>query len=91
MVIFVTAIWMMISRKRGYKFGSNQVVRCGQGHMFSTIWIPGVSIKSIKLGGTRFQYCPVGKHWALVRPVRETELSDEETGTARLRHDIRVP
>lgn len=90
-VILVIVFWMMISRQRGYKFGSNQVVRCSQGHMFSTIWVPGVSVKALKLGSTRFQFCPVGKHWTFVKPVRERDLTDEEVETAHSQHDVRLP
>jgi hypothetical protein len=38
-----------------------------------------------------FQYCPVGHHWALVAPVRDSDLSDEDRRLAAEHHDLRVP
>lgn len=40
--------------------------------------IPSVSFKGVRLGLTRFQWCPVGKHFSIVRPVNESELTDEQ-------------
>jgi hypothetical protein len=80
-----------VARKRGYKLGPNTVVRCRKGHLFTTIWIPGASIKSVKLGLSRFQRCPVGKHWTLVKPVKDTELTDEDRAIAARTRDVRVP
>jgi len=81
----------MLARTRGYRLGRNAIVRCRQGHLFTTIWIPGASIKSIRLGWWRLQRCPVGGHWTLVRPVKESELSEAELLRARETKDLRVP
>jgi hypothetical protein len=78
-------------RRRGYGLGGNVVVRCREGHLFTTIWIPGVSLKSLRLGPWRFQYCPVGQHWSIVTPVRPSDLSDEEKRLASEHKDVRVP
>ncbi len=69
----------------------NLIVRCRSGHLFTTLWVPGVSLKSLKLGGWRFQYCPIGKHWSLVTPVAESELPEAERQRARAHHDIALP
>ena len=90
-IVVVLVVLTALARKRGYKVGGDVVVRCSQGHLFTTIWIPGASIKALKLGWARFQYCPVGRHWALVRPVRESELTDMELRIAHERHDVPVP
>jgi hypothetical protein len=66
-------------------------VRCRDGHLFTTLWIPGVSLKSLKLGWWRFQYCPVGRHWSLVTPVNEAALSKAERRRTGRRHDIPLP
>ena len=71
--------------------GGNVVVRCLQGHLFTTIWIPGASLKAIRLGWWRLQRCPVGEHWTLVAPVRDADLSDEERLIAEQHRDIRMP
>ena len=81
----------LIARRLGYNLGPNTVVRCRQGHMFSTIWIPGVKLKELDLVVARVQRCPVGKHWSLVVPVREKDLTETELESAREHHDIRIP
>jgi hypothetical protein len=40
---------------RAGRLGGNVVVRCGQGHLFMTLWIPGGSLKSLRFGWWRFQ------------------------------------
>lgn len=76
---------------RSGRLGGNLVVRCRQGHLFTTLWIPAASVKSLRLGWWRVQYCPVGGHWTVVVPVRDSELSDEQRSVAREHHDIPVP
>jgi hypothetical protein len=86
-VIFETAVlWVRTGR-----LGGNVIVRCRQGHLFTTIWIPAASVKSLRLGFWRVQHCPVGHHWTVVTPVRDAVLSDQERRAARERHDIPVP
>ena len=70
----------VVARRLGYKVGGDVVVRCREGHLFTTIWIPGGSFKAIRLGLVRFQYCPVGEHWTFVTPVRDSDLTDAEGG-----------
>jgi hypothetical protein len=81
----------LLARRLGYKLGPNTIVRCRQGHLFTTIWIPGVKLKAIDLGVARIQRCPVGGHWSVVTPVREADLSAWQRRRARARHDIRIP
>jgi hypothetical protein len=81
----------LVARRFGYKIGGNVVVRCRQGHLFTTIWIPGASLKAIRLGWARLQRCPVGKHWTLVTPVRDSDLSDEDRRAAAQHRDVRIP
>ena len=81
----------LIARRLGYKPGTNTVVGCRQGHLFTTIWIPGVKLKELDLVVARVQRCPVGKHWSLVVPVREQDLTEAERQFALAHHDIRIP
>ena len=81
----------IVARRRGYPIGGQVVVRCRQGHLFTTLWVPGVSIKSIRLGWWRFQWCPVGRHWSLVTPVNEAGLTEDERRFAAEHRDIRIP
>jgi hypothetical protein len=90
-VVVALVAGTIVGRRRGYNFGGNVAVRCRQGHVFTTIWIPGASIKSLKLGWARMQYCPVGKHWTLVTPVRDSDLTDEERRSAAENRDVRIP
>ena len=76
---------------RSGRIGGDLVVRCSDGHLFTTIWIPGASVKSIRLGWWRIQRCPVGRHWSLVTPVKASELSKHDNRRARRRQDIRLP
>ena len=90
-IVAVLVMATLIARRRGYSVGGEVIVRCARGHLFTTTWIPGASLKAVRLGWTRFQYCPVGKHWTLVKPVREDDLTDEEVRIAHQHHDTRIP
>jgi len=90
-VIGVLVVGTIIARRLGYKIGGNTVVRCREGHVFTTIWIPGVSLKAIRLGWARYQRCPVGGHWTFVTPVRDIDLTAEERRLADERRDVRIP
>jgi len=82
----------LAARRHGYSgMGGNQVVRCRSGHVFTTIWVPGASLKAVRLGRSRFQRCPVGGHWTMVRPVKDEDLSVEDRRTAEAHRDIRIP
>ena len=56
-------LWRRIGRP-----GGNIVVRCRAGHLYTTLWIPGISVKALRFGWWRFQRCPVGHHFSLVTP-----------------------
>jgi len=78
-------------RARGFPIGGKLIVRCRRGHLFTTLWIPGASFKAVRLGWVRFQWCPVGRHWSLVTPVKESELTAQEKDLAHSEHDLRLP
>src|SRR5436305_7953616 len=79
-------LWLRTGRLAG-----NVVVRCRRGHLFTTIWIPAVSIKSLRLGFWRIQRCPVGHHCSLVTPVNDSELTDEQRHDAAEQRALRLP
>jgi hypothetical protein len=81
----------LLGRLLGYGFGRNTVVRCRAGHLFTTIWIPGVKLRALDLGVARVQRCPVGRHWTLVRPVRQRNLTDADRAAAAAHRDVRLP
>jgi hypothetical protein len=79
-VLIVKVVW---SKGRGRPvLGGKIMVRCSKGHVFTTIWSPLGSFTSIRLGSTRYQRCPVGNHWAIVKPVSDSDLTDEERRSA---------
>ena len=82
---------IVVALRRGYLIGADTVVRCRSGHLFTTMWIPGGSLKAVRLGWWRFQRCPVGSHWSLVTPVVASELTEDERRVAAQIHDLRVP
>jgi hypothetical protein len=85
------AVGTVVAVRKGYAFGLSVPVRCRRGHVFSTTWIPGASVKSLRLGLWRVQWCPVGRHVDLVRLVRSSDLSASERQFAAEHHDVRVP
>jgi hypothetical protein len=90
--LVVTAVeTIVVARRRGHLFGADTIVRCRDGHLFTTFWIPGASLKAVRLGWWRLQHCPVGGHWTFVTPVQASTLTDDETRTATGRHDLRIP
>jgi len=90
-VIVANVVGTIVARRLGYRVGGNTVVRCRQGHLFTTIWIPGVSLKSLRLGWWRAQWCPVGRHWTIVHPVRPADLSWRQRRSADAHHDVQLP
>ena len=90
-VIVAYVVGTIVARMLGYRVGRNTIVRCRAGHVFTTIWIPGVSVKALRLGWWRLQRCPVGNHWTLVSPVRESDLTEDARRLAAARQDVRIP
>jgi hypothetical protein len=90
-VVAAYAVGTVVARKRGYNMGGEVPVRCRDGHVFTTIWIPGVSVKSLRLGWRRLQWCPVGGHWSVVTPLRDVDLTTEERESAAQHHDRPIP
>jgi hypothetical protein len=90
-IVLALVVATFVARRRGYAIGPNTIVRCRDGHLFTTVWIPGASVKALRLGWWRFQRCPVGDNWTLVHPVKEADLSEEERRFAAEHRDIRLP
>lgn len=82
---------VIVLRRRGYGVGGNVVVRCSKGHLFTTIWVPGASVKSLRLGWWRFQRCPTDNQWSIVTPVDRSDLTQDEKRAADETRDIRLP
>jgi hypothetical protein len=76
-VVIIAKVVFSLSRGRPAIAGE-VVVRCSKGHVFTTTWSPLGSLTSVRLGSARFQRCPVGPHWALVRPVNDADLTDND-------------
>jgi len=94
LLVFIVLLMIgstLVARRLGYKVGGHVVVRCRKGHLFTTIWIPGASLKALRLGWARLQRCPVGHHWSLVTPVKDANLTDEERRVAAEYRDVPIP
>jgi len=82
----------VIVRRRGYAIPGKTVVRCARSHLFTTTWVEGGSLRAVRLGPlTRYQRCPVGRHWAVVHPVNDEDLTDEQRRIARQGSDSPAP
>jgi hypothetical protein len=81
----------VILTRQGYSFGRNTVVRCRREHLFTTVWIPGASVKSLRFGFWRVQWCPVGRHVDLVHPVKGGTLTAAGRSFAMSHHDVPLP
>jgi len=90
-IVAAYAVGTVVAVRQGYKFGLNVPVRCRRGHLFTTTWVPGASIKALRLGLWRVQWCPVGRHIDLVRLVKESDLSPAELAFVSEHHDLPVP
>ena len=80
-----------VSRSQGYRFGQDVIVRCREGHLFMTTWIPMMSVKAIRIGLVRIQHCPVGNHVTAVRLMRDEDLTSAQRLEASRHHDSGVP
>ena len=81
----------VLKRRSGSLIGLRTIVRCHRGHLFTTIWIPGASVKSLRLGPWRVQRCPVGRHWAIVTPAQVSKLDDAQRTKALACRDTFLP
>jgi hypothetical protein len=87
-VAVVVILRLVISKASGRRpLGGKITVRCSKGHVFATTWSPVASLTSVRLGAARFQRCPVGHHWALVKPVNDSDLTDEDRRLAEQERD----
>lgn len=91
LVFALLAVITVKGRKAGYGFGGRTYARCSKGHLFTTIWVPGASLKAIRLGWKRAQWCPVGHHFAVVTPLKESDLTPEERLEAESHPDASIP
>jgi hypothetical protein len=78
-----------ISRHAPNRF--TPVVRCSQGHLYQSVWIPGGSLKGVRWFKGRLQWCPVGRHWSWTRRVGANQISADERTAANEVHDLPIP
>jgi hypothetical protein len=89
-LVFLIVVYLT-TRRRGIQMGARRIVRCSDGHLFTSTWIPGVSFKAIRLGSARYERCPVGNHWALARNLDPSTLSPEDRRLAEATLDTKIP
>ena len=90
LVTGLVAVALRARRRSEPGDGGDTIVRCREGHLFTTIWVPGASVKAVRLGAKRFQHCPVGEHWTVVTPVNDADLNVEDRAEAAANRDVRV-
>jgi hypothetical protein len=91
-IVVVVLIKVISAKLRGRPaLGGEIIVRCSKGHLFMTNWSSLGSFTSIRLVSARFQHCPVGDHWSLVRPVRDADLTAEERRIVEQNRDVLSP
>ena len=91
LAVAIYVVGTIVASRMGYRVGGDVPVRCRAGHVYTTLWIPGASLKSLRLGWLRLQWCPVGGHWSIVTPQRDGDLTDAERQSAAHWHDARIP
>jgi hypothetical protein len=91
LIVALLAIFTVRARAAGYGFGGRTYARCRRGHLFTTIWVPGASIKAIRLGWKRAQFCPVGHHFTIVEPLKASDLTDAQRAEAESHRDASIP
>lgn len=69
----------------------DRIVRCSDGHLYTTVWVPMMSLKALRFGSRRVQRCPVGRHWSTVVRVEPGELTHAELEKAMEIHDNQWP
>ncbi len=86
LIAFGVGAWL--ARRTGHREKRGDViVRCGRGHLFTTVWNAPFSVRRLDLGWGRLQRCPVGNHLSLVRVVDDSILSAEERKLAKKQRD----
>jgi hypothetical protein len=81
---------LVAPRFRRVREALEAIVRCSQGHLYTTLWMPLGSLKAVRLEGRRYQRCPVGGHWSWVTRVDPAALSPDEIREARSHRDAAV-
>ena len=90
-LVLGVAVEALVLYRRSGSFAGRTIVRCRDGHLFTTLWIPGASIKALRLGWWRLQRCPVGRHWTFVTPADVSALGPLELRQASRQLDTRLP
>ena len=90
-IVVFLLVGTVAARRRSNTAGGHTIVRCRAGHLFTTVWLPGGSLKTVRLGWWRIQHCPLGDHWTVVAPVKEANLTEAERELAAQHRDVRIP
>lgn len=91
LALVLVVVTVVAALRQGASGTYERIMRCRQGHLFTSTVVPGASVKAVRLGRARFQRCPVGRHWTLVWSVDSRTLTETELESARSVHDTRLP
>ena len=90
-IVVIYVVGTIIARRRGY------------GGWAAAPWFAVARVTStrrsgfrellvlLRLGWWRLQWCPVGRHWSLVAPVKDSELTEEDRLLAEQYRDAQLP
>jgi len=90
-LVVIWTFFLAPKNRSGRLPGAKIIVRCRDGHLFTTVWIPFVSFKAVRVGAVRIQHCPVGDHVTSVVPVDPSSLSEADRRFAADHPDSLVP
>jgi hypothetical protein len=63
---------------------AEKVIRCSEGHLYTAVWIPFISLRSVRLGwNRRLDHCPVNGKWRMASVVSPDELTESQLAEAR--------
>ena len=77
----------VLAQRRGYTEAKEVVARCRRGHLFMTFWAAHASRDRFDLGWATIQRCPVGDHWSIIFPVKDSDLTPEDKKVAAQHRD----
>ncbi|GAA6525385.1 hypothetical protein [Intrasporangium sp. DVR] len=67
------------------------IARCARGGLFETLWVPGASLRAIRLGRYRIMRCPVHDRVEVVHVVDPATLTPQERAAAASHPAGRIP
>jgi hypothetical protein len=68
-----------------------RIMRCPDGHLFETPFLPFASFKAVRTPRGRYQRCPVDGRWGLMDLQPTAELTPEQLAEAHEQRTTPIP